>query len=72
MMTPAGGHDEVEQLLGAYALDALESADTEQVERHIRVCPVCRAELAQHREVTGLFSEVGRDRRAAPGQRVHC
>jgi anti-sigma factor RsiW len=53
------GHTEVEQLLGAYALDAVDPDEAEVVERHLAVCPRCRAELANHREVAGLLGYAG-------------
>lgn len=58
-MTPIGGHDELQKLLGAYALDALDFDEAEEVEGHLQICPGCRAEVAAHRDVATLFSEVG-------------
>ncbi len=49
-------HEEVTDLLGAYALDALEPAEHDAVDRHLRGCPACRAEVADHREVAGLLT----------------
>lgn len=49
-------HSEIEELLGAYAVDAVEQSDVASIEAHLDECPRCRAELAQHREVTGLLS----------------
>jgi anti-sigma factor RsiW len=49
-------HDEVTELLGAYALDALEPAEHQAVDGHVRGCPVCLAEVAEHREVAGLLT----------------
>lgn len=49
-------HPEVTDLLGAYALDALEPAEFQAVDRHVQECPACRAEVAEHREVAGLLT----------------
>jgi anti-sigma factor RsiW len=49
-------HDDVADLLGAYALDALEPAELQAVDRHVHSCPSCLAEVAQHREVAGLLT----------------
>jgi anti-sigma factor RsiW len=52
-------HDEVQELLGAYALDAVDPDEAEQVERHLAICARCRAEVADHREVAGLLAYPG-------------
>lgn len=49
-------HEEVSDLLGAYALDALEPAELQIVDRHVQGCQPCLAEIAQHREVAGLLT----------------
>ena len=49
-------HQEVADLLGAYALDALEPAELQTVDRHVQGCQTCLAEIAQHREVAGLLT----------------
>lgn len=54
-------HTEVQELLGAYALDALDGAEANRVELHLRECPRCRAEVAEHREVAALLSHGGGD-----------
>ena len=53
------GHAELQELLGAYALDAVEPEEAELLEHHIQVCPRCRDELAQHREVAALLGYAG-------------
>jgi anti-sigma factor RsiW len=58
------GHQEIEELLGAYALDAVDDDEGRVVEAHVATCPRCRAELAEHRAVTGLFAFSGQE---APG-----
>ena len=52
-------HEEIQELLGAYALDAVDGAEYEAVELHLRECPRCRAEVADHREVAALIGHGG-------------
>jgi anti-sigma factor RsiW len=53
------GHSELQELLGAYALDAVEPDEAEMIERHLEVCPRCRTELTEHREVAALLGYAG-------------
>lgn len=53
-MTPnAAGtqHDELRDLLGAYALDALSREERAALRAHLATCPECQAELAELRAV---------------------
>lgn len=52
-------HHEIEELLGAYALDALNGEERDVVEAHLPTCPRCRAEVEQHREVAALLAHSG-------------
>ncbi len=52
-------HDEVEELLGAYALDAVDADEAAAVEAHLASCPRCRAELDAHREVAAHLAQGG-------------
>ena len=52
-------HEEIQDLLGAYALDAVDGDEYEAVELHLRDCPRCRAEVADHREVAALIGHGG-------------
>jgi hypothetical protein len=54
-------HDEIAELLGAYALDAVEPDEAAVIEAHLVECPRCTAELAQHREVAALLANAGSD-----------
>lgn len=54
-------HSEIESLLGAYALDAVDADEAEAVERHLRDCPRCRAEVEQHRETAAVLAHAGGD-----------
>ena len=48
-------HEEASELLGAYALDAVDADEVIQVEEHLDTCPRCRAELDELREVAGAL-----------------
>jgi anti-sigma-K factor RskA len=52
-------HLEIEELLGVYALDAVSPEEADVVEVHLRDCPRCRAEVADHREVAASLAHVG-------------
>jgi hypothetical protein len=57
----AGGmsHAEIEELLGAYALDAVEPEEAAEVEAHLGTCPRCASEVASHREVAAVLAHGG-------------
>jgi anti-sigma-K factor RskA len=60
-------HNEIEELLGVYALDALDDDERQEVEEHLPSCPRCRAELAAHREVAAMLGNaVAESPTAAP------
>ena len=52
-------HREVQELLGAYALDAVDGDEAEAVEAHLRECPRCREEVAAHRETAAFLASAG-------------
>lgn len=54
-------HDEITELLGAYALDAVDDDERDEVERHLADCARCRAEVQEHREVAALLAHSGAD-----------
>jgi hypothetical protein len=58
-------HDEVAEILGAFALDAVDGRDKDGVRDHLGDCPRCQAELSEYHEVAGLLANVGGD---APAQ----
>ncbi|HEX3947373.1 MAG TPA: anti-sigma factor, partial [Acidimicrobiales bacterium] len=49
-------HDEIIQLLGPYALDALDPDEAAAVDAHLRDCPRCQAEVDAHREVAAALA----------------
>ena len=50
---------EIEELLGAYALDAVDPDERDRVEAHLAGCPRCRDELAGHLEVAAMLGSTG-------------
>jgi len=52
-------HDEIAELLGAYALDAVDGPERALVADHLARCARCRAEVAEHREVAALLAQGG-------------
>ena len=48
-------HDEASELLGAYALDAVDGDEYVELEAHLDSCPRCRAELDSLREVAAAM-----------------
>jgi hypothetical protein len=52
-------HAEIEELLGAYALDAVEPDEREVIEAHLSGCPRCRAEVDAGREVAAGLAQTG-------------
>lgn len=54
-------HAAVEELLGVYALDAVEADEAEEIERHLADCPRCRAEVREHREAAAMLAHAGAD-----------
>lgn len=49
-------HEETQELLGAYALDAVSDDERDLVDRHLRECARCRTEVAEHREAAALLA----------------
>jgi anti-sigma factor RsiW len=52
-------HDTIAELLGVYALDAVEPDEAVRVEAHLATCAACRTEVDEHREVAALLAETG-------------
>jgi anti-sigma-K factor RskA len=48
-------HEEASELLAALALDAVDSAEREQIEAHVAQCPRCQSELDSLREVASAM-----------------
>jgi anti-sigma factor RsiW len=54
-------HADACELLGAYALDAVDPDEAEAIEAHVETCPRCRHELRSHREVVGVLAYAGQE-----------
>lgn len=52
-------HEETQELLGAYALDAVDRDEADAIEAHLPGCPRCADELAGHREAAAMLAHVG-------------
>jgi hypothetical protein len=63
-------HEEIQDLLGAYALDAVEPDEARAVDDHLRECARCRAEVAEHREAAAFLAHAGEDAPAALWDRI--
>jgi anti-sigma factor RsiW len=63
-------HEEAAELLGVYALDALDADEAALVEGHLDECPRCRGEVARHHEVTGLLANSGAEAPAELWDRI--
>lgn len=51
--------DDFTDLLGAYALDAVDPDEAVAIEDHLRSCPWCSSEVAEHREVASFLAHTG-------------
>ena len=60
-MNDERNHTDIEELLGAYALDAVDDDEKAAVEAHLPTCPRCAAEVAEHREVAAQLANTGAD-----------
>jgi anti-sigma factor RsiW len=54
-------HDEIQELLGAYALDAVDDDERIEIDDHLRDCARCRAEVAEHRDTAAFLAHGGTD-----------
>jgi len=54
-------HAEIADLLGAFALDAVDPDERALVEDHLRECPRCRDEVQQHRDVAAHLAFAGEE-----------
>ena len=61
---------EIEEALGAYALDAVDAADRDEIERYLKDNPRARDEVQQHREVATLLAYSGSTAPAALWDRI--
>src|SRR4029078_7195022 len=52
-------HEDIQELLGVYALDATDADETAMIDAHLASCPWCTEELRQHREVAAVLARGG-------------
>ncbi len=52
-------HDEIAEMLGVYALDAVDGSERDVVEAHLLECPRCAAEVSEHRETAAMLAHTG-------------
>src|SRR5205814_1949498 len=52
-------HQEIEELLGAYALDAVDTDERDLVDAHLAGCPRCASEVAGYRETAAMLAAHG-------------
>jgi hypothetical protein len=55
----AEGCDAIQELLGAYALDSVDTEEAALVNDHLANCPRCREEDDRHRETIALLAAAG-------------
>jgi hypothetical protein len=65
-------HDELRDLLGAYALDAVDDHEVDEVRAHLAACPACAAEVDEHHEITAMLANSGGDAPAHLWQRIEA
>lgn len=58
-MTPPGDAYELDELLGAYALDAVDPDEARRVEDYLEINPRAAAEVQEHREVATMLAFTG-------------
>ena len=58
-MTGSLSHQDIQELLGAFALDAVDDDERDVIEAHLAGCPRCRAEVEGHRETAALLAHSG-------------
>ena len=52
-------HSDIQELLGAFALDAVDDDERDVIDAHLVGCPRCRAEVEGHRETAALLAHSG-------------
>jgi hypothetical protein len=54
-------HDAIVELLGAYALDAVDETEAAAIAGHLATCPRCADEVARHHQVAAMLGNSGGD-----------
>jgi anti-sigma-K factor RskA len=63
-------HAEIQELLGAYALNAVSPEEAAAVEAHLPACPRCRAEVDEYLETAAMLAGAGRNAPQALWERI--
>ena len=63
-------HEEITELLGAFALDAVDDDERAEVRAHLATCARCRAEVQEHLEVASLLAHEGADAPVGVWERI--
>lgn len=63
-------HQELQELLGAYALDAVDPHEVAIVEAHLAECPSCQSQVAAHRETAARLGNFGAEAPAELWDRI--
>lgn len=58
-MSASFTHQDIQELLGAFALDAVDSEERDVIDAHLAGCPRCRAEVEGYRETAALLAHGG-------------
>src|SRR5712692_5602253 len=69
-MVPSMTHDEIQELLGAYALDALSPEEREEVGAHLATCTTCAEEVGQLLSVHDQLALAAIEMEPPPGLRT--
>ena len=66
----AADHDEIQSLLGVYALDAVDDPERRLLDDHLATCVRCAAEVAEHRETAASLAFAGGEAPAGLWDRI--
>jgi anti-sigma-K factor RskA len=58
-MDPGVKHDALVELLGAFALDAVDPAGSAAIRAHLGVCPRCRDDVAHYQQAATMLANTG-------------
>jgi Anti-sigma-K factor rskA/Putative zinc-finger len=58
-MDPDLSHEELVELLGAFAVDAVEPPEAAAIRAHLEVCPRCRDEVAGYQQTAAMLANSG-------------
>jgi hypothetical protein len=65
-------HDEFRELLGAFALDAVDEQESVEIRGHLSTCTTCAAEVDGHHEMTAMLANTGGEAPAHLWERIEA